>query len=61
MRQRLLSTKKTLESILIARYMNHLQVNHKIDIPDNINSHVLNHLIEIARSIWLKKVEKSQK
>ncbi len=61
MRQRILSTKKTLESIVIDSYMNHLEVNHQIVIKKNLNVYSLNYLVEIALSIWFKKVDKSQK
>jgi hypothetical protein len=61
MRQRILSTKKTLESIVIESYMNHLEVNHQIKIEKNLNVYSLNYLVKIALSIWLKKVDKSQK
>ncbi len=41
--------------------MNHLEVNHQIVIKKNLNVYSLNYLVEIALSIWFKKVDKSQK
>lgn len=61
MLQKTLSRKKELEQILINFYINHVEVNHKINIGKTIKVSPLNYLVKIALSIWLKKVDKSKK